>query len=95
MSSRIHKEQTESSFDNFAFRKALLLSILLVLLYLFYKVVISQDLYISIAYAILPFILIGVVAMFLFAEKAIYSLIISQFILLIAASFFDFALVNC
>ncbi len=92
MSSRIHKEQTESSFDNFAFRKALLLSTLLVLLYLFYKVVISQDLYISIAYAILPFILIGLVAMFLFAEKAIYSLIISQFILLIAASFFDFAL---
>ncbi len=77
---------------NLTMTKALLYSIIIAFLYLFYKSVLAQNIFSSLSIILLPFILIIATSIFIYADKIIYALFISQFIFTIAGNFIDFQL---
>jgi hypothetical protein len=88
----INKEYSYTPLTFFFKSKGWAAILLIFLLYQFYNYLITKDEFSSVMFALSPLLIISLVSIFIYIEKAIYPLIISQFILVIATGYFDLPL---
>ena len=88
----INKEYNQTPLAFFFKSKGWAAILLIFLLYQFYNYLITKDEFSSVMFALSPLLIISLVSIFIYIEKAIYPLIISQFILVIATGYFDLPL---
>ncbi|MBP9985437.1 MAG: hypothetical protein KBF13_09960, partial [Prevotella sp.] len=79
----INKEYSYTPLTFFFKSKGWAAILLIFLLYQFYNYLITKDEFSSVMFALSPLLIISLVSIFIYIEKAIYPLIISQFILVI------------